>query len=115
MLLNHQIRTFYYSSNTSNSFEQLQNSLFEENVKSSLSIFHDNVRSLKRDIKNLKVQLLDQLDFHFDIIDITETKITNSSELNLEIQIPGYEFEYVPTPLGSGGVGMYIDNTLEYV
>ena len=58
------------------------------------------------------MQLLDQLDFHFNIIGITETKITNSSELNFEIQILGYEFEYVPTPLASGGVGMYIDNTL---
>ena len=77
MLLNHQIRTFYYSSN---SFEQLQNSLSEENVKSSLSIFHNNVRSLERNLENLKVQLLDQLDFHFNIIGITETKITNSSE-----------------------------------
>ena len=27
----------------------------------------------------------------------------------------GYKFEYVPTPLAFGGVGMYIDNTLEYV
>ena len=35
--------------------------------------------------------------------------------MNFEIQIPGYEFEYVPTPLASGGVGMYIDNTLEYI
>ena len=84
----------------------------EENVKSSLSIFHNNVRSLIRNLENLKVQLLDQLDFHFNIIGITETTITNSSELNFEIQIPGYEFEYVPTPLASGGVGMYVDNTL---
>ena len=112
MLLNHQIHTFYYSSNR---FKQLQNSLSEENVKSSLSIFHNNVRSLKRNLENLKVQLLDQLDFHFNIIGITETKITNSSELNFKTQIPGYEFEYVPTPLASGGVGMYIDNTLEYI
>ena len=41
ILLNHQIRTFYYSSN---SFEELLNSLSEENVISSLSIFHNNVR-----------------------------------------------------------------------
>jgi hypothetical protein len=27
----------------------------------------------------------------------------------------GYKFEYVPTPLSFRGVGMYIDNTLEYV
>ena len=26
----------------------------------------------------------------------------------------GYPFEYVPTPLASGGVGMYINNNLRY-
>ena len=36
-------------------------------------------------------------------------------QLNFEIQIPGYEFEGVPTSLASGGVGMYIDNTLKYI
>ncbi|CAB4009394.1 Hypothetical predicted protein [Paramuricea clavata] len=81
---------------------------------SGLSIFHNNVRSLKRNLENLQVQLLDELDFHFNIIGVTETKITNSTQLNFETKIPGYEFEYIPTPLASGGVGMYIDNTLEY-
>ena len=28
--------------------------------------------------------------------------------------IPGYNFEHVPTPLASGGVGMFIDETLNY-
>ena len=111
MLSNHQIRTFYHSSN---SFKQLQNSWTKLNKMSGLSIFHNNVRSLKRNLENLQVQLLDELDFHFNIIGVTETKITNSTQLNFETKIPGYEFEYVPTPLASGDVGVYIDNTLEY-
>ena len=28
--------------------------------------------------------------------------------------IPGYVFEYVPTPLASGGVGVYINDSLKY-
>ena len=28
--------------------------------------------------------------------------------------IPGYVFEYVPTPLASGGVGLYINGSLKY-
>ena len=28
--------------------------------------------------------------------------------------IPGNVFEYVPTPLVSGGVGMFIDESLDY-
>lgn len=87
----------------------------KSNAKSSLSLFHNNIRSLKRNLENLQVQLLDELDYHFNIIGVTETKITNSTQLNFNVEIPGYEFEHVPTPLASGGVGMYIDNTLEYV
>ena len=29
-------------------------------------------------------------------------------------RIPGYVFEYVPTPLASGGVGVYINDSLKY-
>ena len=28
--------------------------------------------------------------------------------------IPGYVFEYLPTPLASGGVGLYINDCLKY-
>ena len=28
--------------------------------------------------------------------------------------VPGYVFEYVPTHLASGGVGMFIDESLDY-
>ena len=58
--------------------------------------------------------LLDELDFHFNVIGITETKITNSNENNFHPSIPGYVFEYVPTPLASGGVGLFVDQSLYY-
>ena len=29
-------------------------------------------------------------------------------------KIPGYSFGYVPTPLSSGGVGLFIDESLSY-
>ena len=66
-------------------------------------------------MENLQSHLLEELDFHFDVIGVTETKITNS---NLEGFIPnicGYNFEYVPTPLSAGGVAMFIDAALDYV
>ena len=108
-LSKHQIRTFYHSSST---FKQLRNSWTKSNVTSIVSFFHNNIRSLKRNLENLQVQLLDELNYHFIVI---ETKITHSTQLNFKTEIPGYEFEYVPTPLASGGVGMYIDNMLEYI
>ena len=58
--------------------------------------------------------LLDELDFHFDVIGISETKSTNSNESNVHPSIPGYVFEYVPTPLASGGVGLFVDQSLAY-
>jgi len=45
----------------------------------------------------------------FNIIGVTETEITNSNSVNCCPKIPGYEFEYVSTPLSFGGVRMFID------
>ena len=69
------------------------------------------MRSLNRNLENLQTHLLDELDFHFDVIGVTETKITNTNDQSHH-KIPGYEFEYVPTPLASGGVRLFIDEEL---
>ena len=53
------------------------------------------------------------LAFNFDLIGISETKITNSNQDHIPV-VPGYNFEYVPSPLAAGGVGMYISNALNY-
>ena len=45
---------------------------------------------------------------------VTETKITNSNLHTCNANIPGYVLECVPTPLASGGVGLFIDETLSY-
>ena len=53
------------------------------------------------------------MDFHFNVIGVTQTKITNANPQLCTAHIPGYVFEYVPTPLLSVGVGMYIDDYLD--
>ena len=45
--------------------------------------------SINRNLENVEL-LLDELDFHFDVIGISETKITNSNERNAHPSIPGY-------------------------
>ena len=60
-------------------------------------IFHNNL--ISKNFENLQNSILDELGFNFNIIGIT---------------LPGYEFEFVPTPLAFGGVGMFIDETLHY-
>ncbi|KAK2556625.1 putative RNA-directed DNA polymerase from transposon X-element [Acropora cervicornis] len=86
----------------------------ESENQSPFSILHTNVRSLRRNIDNLQVHLLDELDYQFSVIGITETKITNSSGLDFNARLSNYQFEYVPTPLSCGGVGMYINNCLKF-
>ena len=57
---------------------------------------------------------LQELGIHFNVIGVTETKITNSNENTGLSNIPGYVFEHVPTPLACGGVGLFVDETLSY-
>ena len=99
----------YYSPH---SFNNKLNNVFQ---KSTLSFLHNNVRSLQLHIDELTSYLLDELNHNFDIIGITETKINSSSMHPMtNLNIPGYKFEHVPTPLLFGGVGMYISIKLNY-
>ena len=82
--------------------------------KASFSVFHNNICSLRRNLENLQTHILDELDFPFSIIGITETRITNEDLGGLNYNIPGYFFEYVPTPLSAGGVGVYIRDDNDY-
>ena len=70
--------------------------------------------SLNANQENLQTHILDELDFQFDVIGISETKITNSNSNNSIPKIPGYHFEFVPTPLASGGVGLFIKECYSY-
>ena len=81
--------------------------------KTSFSILHNNVHSLRCNLENLQVHLLDESDYHFSVIGTTKTKITNSAG-KVNPHIPNYQFEQVPTPLSCGGVGMYVDTSLNY-
>ena len=94
----------YYSPH---SFSQLTNSSTFDKFTDGFSIIHNNIRSLKRNLQNFQSHLLNELSHHFSVIGITETRLNHS-------EIPGYTFEYVPTPLSTSVVGMYIDDTLKY-
>ena len=82
-------------------------------MESSFSIFHNNIVSLNNNLEKLVTHYLENLDFHFNIIGNTETKITHTNQ-NFATKIPAYAFEHVPTPLASGGVGLFIDENLNY-
>ena len=65
-----------------------------------------------KNLENLQTRILKDLEFHFDIIGISETKITNSNSTISVPTIPGYNFEFVPTLLASGGVALFLKRFL---
>ena len=67
---------------------------------------------MNRNLENLQIHLLQELNSHFNIIGVSETKITNVNSQFCVAKIPCYAFEYVPTSLASGGVGMFIAESL---
>ena len=93
--------------------KKYSNSLTKKQLESSFLIFHNNIVSLNNNLEKLVTHYLENLDFHFNIIGNTETKITHTNQ-NFATKIPAYAFEHVPTPLASGGVGLFIDENLNY-
>lgn len=91
------------------------NRLTKDTFKSSFTIYYNNIRSLRRNLETLVTQFLHELDINFNIIGVTETKITNSNESANIPNIPAYVFEHAPTPLACGGAGLFIDETLDYI
>ena len=109
-LPNQRIQSRHFSPH---SFKMFKQKLSENTIKSSFSIFHNNIVSINRNLENVEL-LLDELDFHFDVIGISETKITNSNESKAHLNISGYTFEHVPTPLASGGIGLFVNQSMNY-
>ena len=70
-------------------------------TSSTFSLLHNNVRSLERNLDDSQVHLLDELQYRFNVIGVTETKITEDNT-----KIPGYSFEYVPKTLDARGFAL---------
>ena len=58
------------------SFRQMKTKV---ETDTSFSDFHNNVVSLNRNLENLQTHILHELNFHFNIIGVSETKITNAN------------------------------------
>ena len=97
------------------SFHVMKNQFCKCDLDHTLSIFHNNTTGLKKNVDSLQCEILDELDFHFHLLGVTETKIINLNEHCTIPNIPGYNFEHVPTPLSAGGVRLFIDQSLDYL
>ena len=58
--------------------------------------------------------LLSFLDHPFDVIGISETKISEQRHITTNISVEGYVFENTPTETHFGGVGLYIKNGINF-
>ena len=77
-------------------------------LRSSFSIFHNKIVSINHNLENVEL-LLDELDFHFDVTGITETKITNSDESKPHPSIPGLCFWACTIT-----TGLFVDQSVNY-
>ena len=83
--------------------------------KSSFGLAHVNIASLDAHIDDLR-SVLSRLKLSFDIIGISEHKITKNSSPSNNVDILGYEeFKFVPTETSFGGTGFYIKSDLDYI
>ena len=110
-LNNHRIQSRYCSPHSFNIFK---NKFCRYAGNSCFSLLHNNVRSLKRNLENFQVHLLDELNYDFSLIGVSETKINNIKDVDFDPSVPGYGFEHITTPIASGGVGLYINDSLNY-
>ena len=84
---------------------------YKEN-KDNLSLFHLNIASLSKHKEELEA-LFDSLNFKFDIIALSESKIKKGISPIFDIDINGYNCFNTPTEAASGGTVLYISNILK--
>ena len=78
------------------------------NKNKSFSILHYNIHSIEHHIEEFRV-ILQMIDFKFDIICISESKILKDFAPKTDIGIDGYQFPLsTPTESSKGGVLIYV-------
>ena len=75
-------------------------------------MFHLNLASLGRHKEEL-VAVLSLLNFEFDIIAITETKIKAGIEPIYDLSLPGYSHYHTPSECDKGGVIIYVKENID--
>ena len=81
--------------------------------ENNLSVIHLNISSLPLHINEPKL-FLSFFKVKFDIISISEIRITKSNFLTTNIDIPGYNIEHTPTESKAGGCLLYISDKIPY-
>ena len=84
------------------------------NPSRTFSILHYNIHSLERHIEEFRV-ILEMMDFVFDVICLSESKIQMGFEPKVSINIPGYQTPVgTPTESTKGGVLIYVREGIHF-
>ena len=92
--------------------DQLQ-TLKEFTDKSSFSLFHLNTSSLSKNIDEFE-HLIQSTKTDFDIIAVSESRMTKNKLPPIDTSIPNYCYEFCPTEANADGTLIYIKNHLSY-
>jgi len=77
-----------------------------------LSMFNINISSLPKHLEDL-TSLIEDLQYDFKIIAISETRLVKSKDSFQNLSIPGYTFLSNETEASAGGTALYIRETLK--
>ena len=83
------------------------------NKQQDLSILHLNISSISAHIDDLKT-LLNLAHHKFDIISISESRISVKHPQTTNIDLSGFSMEQTPTEASAGGTLIYISQSLTY-
>ena len=94
------------------SIEEFQKEKF--NSKKEFSILHLNIHSVEAHIAELNI-ILNLINYQFDFICISESKVRKNCEPQVDIIIPGYQYPVgTPTESTKGGVLIYVSNGINF-
>ena len=80
----------------------------------SVSILHLNIHSIQLHIEDLRI-VLQILNFNFDIIAISESKLQDGIEPQIDITLNGFQTPIsTPTKASKGGVLLYVANHINF-
>ena len=79
------------------------------NKDKSLALFHINACSLNKNISELE-HLLSCTNKNFDLIALSETRITKNISLANNLTMNNFSFEFTPTKSSAGGTLLYVAN-----
>ena len=73
-----------------------------------------NIVSLSKNLYKLE-NFLTQIRYAPDIIAITETRIKYTVPIIYHVNVQGYKFIHVDTHMNAGGVGLYVNNCIDFI